>query len=333
MKILELAFQDNLDPKRVASTNGGEYHSPCPACGGNDRFIIWPSQNRYYCRQCEKSGDVIQYFRDFHGLSFREACLKANVIPKPQIITKFKKSKIFEPLKRIESKLKWKEEALVFVNKCHQNLLATHEALSLLKKRGFSLDSIKKFRLGWNLETTWGNWLAEEKNRKIWLPKGIVIPSFDNREVSKIKIRRSDWNSNDKLPKYVEVHGSTSGPIIYNLNHNLPIIVLESEFDALLIQQEAENICSSIALGGVTKKPDSYIHSLLTQAPLILFSLDYDEAGTKAYKWWKNHYKKLFIWPAPFEKSVGDAFIKGLDTKRWLSLGINEYSKINKNKE
>ena len=30
MEILELAFQDGLNPKKVAATNGGEYHSPCP---------------------------------------------------------------------------------------------------------------------------------------------------------------------------------------------------------------------------------------------------------------------------------------------------------------
>ena len=40
MEILKLAFQDGLNPKKVAATNGGEYHSPCPECGGKDRFII-----------------------------------------------------------------------------------------------------------------------------------------------------------------------------------------------------------------------------------------------------------------------------------------------------
>lgn len=28
--------------KRVANTNNGEYHGPCPFCGGKDRFIVQP---------------------------------------------------------------------------------------------------------------------------------------------------------------------------------------------------------------------------------------------------------------------------------------------------
>ena len=41
MQLLDLVQADGLAPKKVASTNGGEYHSPCPGCGGKDRFIIW----------------------------------------------------------------------------------------------------------------------------------------------------------------------------------------------------------------------------------------------------------------------------------------------------
>ena len=28
--------------RRVASTNGGEWAGPCPFCGGHDRFRVWP---------------------------------------------------------------------------------------------------------------------------------------------------------------------------------------------------------------------------------------------------------------------------------------------------
>lgn len=63
--------------KRVAATKGGEYCSPCPACGGNDRFIVWPNQGsygRFWCRQCLKSGDMIEFLRWQKGISFKEAC-------------------------------------------------------------------------------------------------------------------------------------------------------------------------------------------------------------------------------------------------------------------
>ena len=327
MEILELAFQDGLNPKKVAATNGGEYHSPCPGCGGKDRFIVWNIQNRYYCRRCEKNGDVIQYFRDFHDLSFKESCERANITVKQISNIKRKKIDPFRPIKRKPINSKWQRKAFDFVEDCHRNLLTNDEALFILKERGLTLNSIRKFQLGWNIEDIYSDWKIEEIKRKIWIPKGIVIPSFLNGYLNKVKIRRSNWDIDDVFPKYVEIHGSASVPAIYGLNYNLPAIIIESELDAILVQQEAEDLCFSVALGGATKKPDTYLNSLLIKSPMALLSLDYDEAGIRAFKWWKNRYKNLFIWVPYIEKSIGDAFKKGLDIRTWIFLGIKEYTK------
>ena len=72
MDILTLIEQD-VTLRRVSTTNGGEHAGPCPSCKGSDRFRVWPEQGRYWCRQCNKSGDVIQYLRDFRGMSFQQA--------------------------------------------------------------------------------------------------------------------------------------------------------------------------------------------------------------------------------------------------------------------
>jgi DNA primase len=325
MELLELAFQDNLYPKKVSVTNGGEFHSSCPSCGGKDRFIIWDLNNRYFCRRCEKTGDLIQYFRDFHGLSFKEACIKANIGSVINYKSNLKKSYSNNFSKDRPVDPNWQKKALDFVYNCHKKLLNSREALSLLSNRGFTLDSIKRFYLGWNPNSICNYWQIEKKQRKIWLPKGIVIPSFFDRQIKKIKIRRSDWNKNDNFPKYVEISGSASGPAVYGLNYNLPAVILESELDAMLTLQKADEICFVIALGGATKKPNIFIKSLLDKSKIILLSLDYDEAGIKASKWWKKHYKNLIIWLTPFEKSVGDAFKKELDIKRWISVGIQQY--------
>lgn len=40
---------------RVAGTKGGEYHGPCPHCGGSDRMVIQPHHpagGQAWCRQC-----------------------------------------------------------------------------------------------------------------------------------------------------------------------------------------------------------------------------------------------------------------------------------------
>ena len=61
--------------KRMSSTNGGEYASPCPWCGGRDRFRVWPNADpvpRFWCRQCERNGDAITYVMERDGLTYRE---------------------------------------------------------------------------------------------------------------------------------------------------------------------------------------------------------------------------------------------------------------------
>ncbi|MBI9078068.1 MAG: P4 alpha zinc-binding domain protein, partial [Desulfatibacillum sp.] len=72
MTLSDLLQQDGIALKKVAH---GEYSTSCPACGGTDRFRVWPEKGRWWCRGCEKSGDAIEYLRAFKGLSYFEACL------------------------------------------------------------------------------------------------------------------------------------------------------------------------------------------------------------------------------------------------------------------
>jgi len=37
--------------------SGREHHGPCPACGGEDRLVVWTQ--RAWCRQCNLSWDVV----------------------------------------------------------------------------------------------------------------------------------------------------------------------------------------------------------------------------------------------------------------------------------
>ncbi len=77
--LLDIISQD------VSLTRAGaaEWCGPCPWCGGKDRFRVWPNSGtvgRYWCRQCNRKGDAIQYLRDFRGKSYRQA---AALVGKP----------------------------------------------------------------------------------------------------------------------------------------------------------------------------------------------------------------------------------------------------------
>lgn len=103
-----------------------------------------------------------------------------------------------------------------------------------------------------------------------------------------------------------------------------PILVLESELDAILIQQFASDLCCCLALGGVSKRPDQEAHELLKRSPLILLALDYDEAGKKEYPFWMSLYPSLRPWPARKGKSPGDSYkLHQIDLRKWVLDGLS----------
>jgi len=125
------------------------------------------------------------------------------------------------------------------------------------------------------------------------------------------------------LPKYVEVSGSTQSPSLYG-DVSKPVIIVESELDAILIQQEASDLVCNIALGGVSKKPDTQLHKWLKQASLILLSLDFDDPGKKRYSFWMKHYPNLRPWPAPLSKSIGDAYcVHKISILKWINNALS----------
>ncbi len=116
--------------------------------------------------------------------------------------TTFKKLE-FIPQATQSVDLNWQHTANILVDKCHQKLMGNFEALNYLIERGLSIETVSKFSLGLNEydlfedRTNWGLPEIIKDNgctKKQWLPKGIVIPSFVDENLTKIKIRRGDWN-------------------------------------------------------------------------------------------------------------------------------------------
>jgi len=65
------------------------------------------------------------------------------------------------------------------------------------------------------------------------------------------------------------------------------------------------------------------MHEWLQRASLILLSLDFDGAGKRRYSFWMSLYPHLRPWPAPSDKSPGDAFRKKKQELRlWIQRGL-----------
>jgi DNA primase len=118
MTLLDLLGRDTI-LRSMASTHGGEYAGPCPWCGGRDRFRVWPHADNpgYWCRQCGRKGDGIQYLRNRYGLSYSEACQRLRVLPTSGNRARPTRPAQTPPLP-LPPSLMWQTQARTFTERC-----------------------------------------------------------------------------------------------------------------------------------------------------------------------------------------------------------------------
>ncbi|WP_035273633.1 hypothetical protein [Desulfogranum japonicum] len=187
MNIVDLYKEDGFEPRRAS---GRELQGPCPLCGGNDRFCLYPGQGEgkaaglgtFHCGHgkggagCGKGGDAISYLTQIRGMSFGDACAALGIettrpsnsmqyrSPKPpKVVSRHS----FDPRRcdwpgYVVDPDMWQQHAQKFVDICHETLLNRPLALAYLEQRGVGLDQVKKYRLGIHL--------GKEKDDKQWLP-------------------------------------------------------------------------------------------------------------------------------------------------------------------
>jgi len=329
MTILDLLKEDNIHPKKTGSKQGEQYQSSCPQCGGKDRFHAWPNQGqggRWWCRQCNKSGNLHQYLMDFREMSYSESCEYLGFAPQKKNGNLANHSTHETSTYEETPSGLWQEKAMEFVAQSASALWRpeSQEYLAYLYSRGLNEKTIQNHFLGWNEEDKnengerWGIMDLEEPHPSLWLPRGIVIPCFLNGKIQRIKIRRWD----NAQPKYAQVKSSSNIPMILGGN-NKPIVVVEGELDALLIDQEAHDLVSTIAMGSASSKPKNSLIEWLNQAPLILVALDDDVAGRQAaWSWWLPYLPQAKRLPIVEGKDPGEAFQHGIDIRIWIKAGI-----------
>lgn len=343
MVLLELAEEVGLTTKRVASTNGGEYSSPCPECGGDDRFRLWPKQKatncigRYWCRRCDISGDAIQFCRRFLGLDFKAALKRSHAtMPKQSLFPVREKRKVFNV---VEAPPKaWQERVRDFIDYSHSQIFSFPGVVSSLEKRGLAKEAVEQYRIGYyenpdcqyeRFEPYFSELGLEEKlypngkRRHVWIPKGIVIPTIEASGIAvRLKIRRSEWKPDDKLPKYIAIPGSMQGMNIIGNTKKDVMIVVESELDAYTVHFSLRDCAFVVAVGSNTKNPDNVTNYLANKAKLILICHDNDDGGKTMLHKWHRLYSNTASYPVPYGKDIGEAVQKGLNLREWLLKGI-----------
>ena len=342
MNTLDLAMK-NVVLKKASGTNGGEWQGPCPACGGDDRFHVWPEQNEgkgaYWCRGCGKTGDNIQYLRDFCGLSFRDACAELRIdlpagrndfkTPPPQ-----RTKPVFAPVSHASPADLWQEHAgklVAWAQGCIEN---NQEILVWLAARGINHDAVVSSCLGWNPGETgkdlyrprksWGLpeiLKADGRPKALCIPRGLVIPYISGGIIQRIRIRRPEHHRTEQWPAPYYVLPGSAMPTMLLGRERRAFVVVESELDAIACCS-GNSLAGAVALGSVSAKPDAETFAVLQGALQILNALDFDAAGKQAMAWWAEHFPRCKRWPAPKGKDPGDAVRLGIDLEGWIKGGL-----------
>lgn len=305
--------------KRTAATSGGEFCGPCPFCGGRDRFRAWPrhpsGRERWWCRQCQRSGDTIDLLRTINGLSFASAvaAIGGNPLNIPTQMPQRTVRSVVTPPNGA-----WQGRAEGIATEAERALQdpGGARALAYLRSRGFTDETIQGARLGYvaadrrESAELWG--LAAD-HRDVWIPQGISIPWHACGALWKLQIRRPTGS-----PKYCGPAGSSNALYgVDGLRNDLPCIIVEGEFDALAIAQTAHDLVSAVATGSTHGARLRQWRERLLARPATLVAYDSDEPGERAAAWWLDalpHARRL--------KPVTDpaAMLEhGADLRTWIS--------------
>jgi DNA primase len=331
MNILELVQNESGYKFRRATAN--ECKGPCPFCrAGDDRFRLWLNEGRYWCRVCGKQGDAIQFTRDYKSMGYRDAC---SYLGRPSHYETGSLRSIQPSIQQpprtseIPPKLAWQNPACDFVLDCAYHLMGSSEgdkARAWLHKRTLSDVTLNEHRIGFNPTDQWVEreaWgLPSEFNskgdiKKLWLPRGIVIPWWIDGDLWGIRIRRPV-----SAPKYYWLPGGTLA--LYNadaLTPNQPAALLEGEFGTLTLSQTAGDLVTAVATGSTCGARRTKWIARLSTASVVLVAFDADDPGDTAAQYWLDNLPNARRW-RPFWGDANDMAQDGVDVRSWIEAGV-----------
>lgn len=216
----------------------------------------------------------------------------------------------------------WQAQAAKFIK--WAQVRTSEDALSYLKERGLTVQTIVAAHLGYNPMGRWSdreNWglEPEDGNTRIWIPQGIVIPWYVGGAIWKVQIRRDVVKPDQE--RYKTLPGSTNA--LYNvdsLRDGEPAMLVEGPFDALAVQQVAGDFVS-VAACGTSGARRARWYSVLALCSPVLVALDADQAGDSASIVWsdilqdgKRH--------RPHYADPSQMLQDGADVRAWVLAGL-----------
>jgi DNA primase len=309
---------------RASSHRGGEYHGPCPFCGGTDRFRVQPDRDFWKCRQCGKSGDSIAYLVEIGRATKTEAYALRHGVGNATPGARARRAAVppsQAPAGCDPPAPTWQARAWEYVAQAQEQLRADvgARARGWLRGRGLTAETITAAGLGYNPRDKYesGDLWGLDPEKRVWMPRGIVIPWFIGGDLWRVNTRRPVGD-----PKYIGPAGFGNG--LYEadaIRPDIGAIIVEGELDALTLAQEAGDIIAAVATGGTTQARRARWVGRLALAPVVLVTFDADKAGAAARAYWQEVLSKARAW-RPYWGDANAMHQDGADVRGWVEAGL-----------
>lgn len=316
--------------------------NPCPFCGHKDCFDILPpsAKNKFEsfdCRSCGKQGSIIDYYCFEHSMdpqdkksqsiALNELCGIGGIENKSKEVIVATTASVSsdgreilksEVTKQYENKFEDKRVVYDFTDiaeKLHQQLLQDQQGMNYFFERGFSEETVKKFKLGYNAK---GFNDAFKGMKDLHLMDSLAecytyfIPTFDdkgkctyilprlnqnilNQKLQSKELYETDEKGNKrKYPKTMNLRNVPTN--IFNFDGAMEgdiVFITEGWGDALSLQELGS---SSIALNSVANV-NKFIKDIQKikdyQGKYYVIALDNDTAGVDARNKLEEELKNL----------------------------------------
>jgi DNA polymerase-1 len=295
--------------------------SPCPNCGGDDRFVFKPGDPKgpWFCRGCGLRGDAIDFLRTFEGMAFAEA--RALVVGEAASLPdrEYRATSVDRDL--------WQSTVAPFVARAQRYLDRAASAREyVLTERGIRPDTAAALGIGFvpqpflfkRTELGLDRNAPGPEYRDVCFPAGIVVPIREGGELVGVQVRRVHAETGQG--RYYTLAGSMLRPLVCPGASEETVIIVESFLCAALVWQETAGRCAVAGIGSAGARQLGDAASLITAADLVLVALDTDVAGAEnAHAHWGG-LPNARRWPIPstFGKDPTDACRRGLDLDAWV---------------
>lgn len=302
-------IEDDLGQPVKKSTEWLFWHCPFH----NDRtpsFGVNRDGKRYFCFGCRKSGNVITWLKEYRKMNVCESSPDRAVQPHP-------------PTEHNPPNEAWQARSTLYIEHWEKMLWSERgrDARLYLNGRGLNEETLRSFHIGYNpVHLSEGVYLwgltPKSASDRVFLSAGVIIPWIIDGTIWKVNIRRFEQD-----PKYLQIRGSQRGLFgAENKAGKSTVFLVEGEFDAMLLHQEAGDLVGVGTFGSASIREIDYrwVSRLLCSQRIFIVG-DSDKAGREFMSALSGFSHRFHCVHIPRGKDVTEYWQSGEKLREWIN--------------